>query len=91
MRPTSRSRLRPTAVAALTLFWAHSCAAQGTPPVGDEEENPFKDSADSTNECYTWAADGQCIANPGYMTSSCKYSCWEWFEFRRKKYPDAPM
>ena len=58
--------------------------------IGDEEENPFKGDADATSECYTWAADGQCAANPGYMHSSCKYSCWEWYEYRAKKFPDAP-
>ena len=55
------------------------------------EENPFKDSADTTAECYQWAADGQCATNPEYMLSSCKYSCWEWYSFRAKKYPDAPI
>ena len=25
------------------------------------------------------------------MLSSCKYSCWEWFDFRGKKYPGSPM
>merc|ERR1712194_576196 len=50
-----------------------------------------KDATDATTECYTWAADGQCAANPDYMLTSCKYSCWEWFEHRRKKYPDAPI
>ena len=55
------------------------------------EENPFKDSADTTAECYQWAADGQCATNPEYMLSSCKYSCWEWFDFRGKKYPGSPM
>ncbi|KAL1515453.1 hypothetical protein AB1Y20_002078 [Prymnesium parvum] len=55
------------------------------------EENPFTSDGDATQECYTWAADGQCVSNPGYMTSSCKYSCWEWFRFRKDKYPDAPI
>merc|ERR1712054_568039 len=63
-------------------------ASNTAPP---EDENPFKSDADSTSECYTWAADGQCAANPSYMLSSCKYSCWEWFEYRRKKYADAPI
>ena len=85
----------PRAVAVLTqsaivlaVLVAHGAAQT---PTDEPEDNPFKDSADTTNECYTWAADGQCVANPDYMTSSCKYSCWEWFEYRRKKYPDAPM
>ena len=56
-----------------------------------EPENPHSASGDSTQECYTWAADGQCIANPGFMHSSCKYSCWEWYAHRKKKYPDAPI
>ena len=56
-----------------------------------EETNPHSASGDSTQECYAWAADGQCTQNAGHMLSSCKYSCWEWFEHRRKKYPDAPI
>jgi hypothetical protein len=55
------------------------------------EENPFKGSTDTTGECYQWAADGQCASNPDFMLSSCKYSCWEWFDFRGKKYPGSPM
>ena len=46
---------------------------------------------DATAECYTWAADGQCGTNPGYMLTSCKYSCWEWYRHRREKYKDAPI
>ena len=42
-------------------------------------------------ECYAWAADGQCSLNPGHMLTSCKYSCWEWFNFRKQKYKDAPI
>ena len=42
-------------------------------------------------ECYAWAADGQCTVNPGHMLSQCKYSCWEWFKYRREKYKDAPI
>ena len=57
----------------------------------DTEENPFKDNADSTAECYQWAAEGQCASNPDFMLSSCKYSCWAWFDFRGKKHPHAPM
>uniref|UniRef100_A0A7S3RVM2 ShKT domain-containing protein n=1 Tax=Emiliania huxleyi TaxID=2903 RepID=A0A7S3RVM2_EMIHU len=57
-----------------------------------EEENPFKEDGDKGgSQCYEWAADGQCKSNPGYMHDSCKYSCWEWFEHRRKAYPDAPI
>ena len=40
----------------------------------EEEENPYKGDADATNECYTWAADGQCAGNPSYMLSSCKHA-----------------
>merc|ERR1719326_872848 len=54
-------------------------------------ENPYTVAGDATAECYTWAADGQCRVNPGYMLTSCKYSCWEWFDFRSRKYPDAPI
>merc|ERR1712032_1198582 len=48
-------------------------------------------SGDSSNECYSWAADGQCKLNPGHMLTTCKYSCWEWYEYRKSKYPDAPI
>ena len=43
-----------------------------------EKSNPYQKAGDDTSECYAWAADGQCVANPGYMINSCKYSCWEW-------------
>merc|ERR1719421_771381 len=56
-----------------------------------DEENPYTESGDSSQECYTWAADGQCRLNPGHMLTSCKYSCWEWYRHRREKYPDAPI
>ena len=56
-----------------------------------DEENPYGASGDSTQECYAWAADGQCGMNPGHMLSQCKYSCWEWYKHRRDKYPDAPI
>lgn len=59
--------------------------------VANEEENPYAADGDSTQECYAWAADGQCVANPGFMRSSCKYSCWEWFKYRKEKFPDAPI
>jgi hypothetical protein len=54
------------------------------------EENPFVDG-DSTQECYQWAADHECIKNPPHMLEQCKYSCWEWFEHRRQNYPDAKI
>merc|ERR1712196_292645 len=54
-------------------------------------ENPYTATGDTTQECYAWAADGQCVTNPGYMHSNCKYSCWEWYEYRKSKYPDAPI
>ena len=25
------------------------------------------------------------------MHSSCKYSCWEWYKYRRDNYKDAPI
>merc|ERR1740117_686193 len=69
------------------LLWAPAAlaAAENAP------ENPHTGDADSTAECYAWAADGQCVANPSFMLSSCKYSCWEWYQYRKKKYPDAPI
>ena len=70
---------------------ARAQAGSGGASTDGAEENPFKDSADTTGECYQWAADGQCGSNPDFMLSSCKYSCWEWFEFRGKKYPGSPM
>ena len=54
------------------------------------EENPFVDG-DSTQECYQWAVDHECIKNPPHMLEQCKYSCWEWFEHRRQNYPDAKI
>jgi len=62
-----------------------------TKPAEPEAVNPYTADGDSTSECYAWAADGQCRLNPGHMLASCKYSCWEWFEFRQKSYPDAPI
>ena len=56
-----------------------------------EDAPPHQAAGDSTAECYTWAADGQCTSNPDYMLSSCRYSCHEWFAHRRKTYPDAPI
>lgn len=47
-------------------------------------ENPYKGYTEK-EECYAWAADGQCKLNPAFMLSSCKYSCFEWYEFRRKQ------
>merc|ERR1712083_1087659 len=44
----------------------------------DPPLNPHTSAGDTTSECYTWAADGQCRLNPGFMLTSCKYSCWEW-------------
>mmetsp|Transcript_9242 Transcript_9242/g.29526 ORF Transcript_9242/g.29526 Transcript_9242/m.29526 type:complete len:127 (+) Transcript_9242:322-702(+) len=38
-----------------------------------------------------WAADGQCKLNPSFMLESCRYSCYEWYSYRRAKYPDAPI
>ena len=70
---------------------ARAQAGSGGASTEGAEENPFKDSADKTGECYQWAADGQCGSNPDFMLSSCKYSCWEWFDFRGKKYPGSPM
>ena len=43
------------------------------------EVNPYQADGDQTTECYSWAADGQCGVNPGYMLQACKYSCWEWY------------
>ena len=70
---------------------ARAQAGSGGASTEGAEENPFKDSADTSGECYQWAADGQCGSNPDFMLSSCKYSCWEWFDFRGKKYPGSPM
>ena len=56
-----------------------------------EEANPYSENGDATQECFAWAADGQCKLNAGHMLSQCKYSCWEWFAHRKKTYPDAPI
>lgn len=53
-----------------------------------ELTNPYEASGDTTEECYAWAADKQCPVNPAFMHSSCKYSCWEWYQWRAKQYPD---
>eukprot|EP00884_Botryococcus_braunii_P008933 jgi/Botrbrau1/18040/Bobra.0062s0028.1 len=31
--------------------------------------------ADRDERCVRWAQDGECIANPGYMSTSCRKSC----------------
>merc|ERR1740138_884347 len=65
--------------------------AQAESPA-DVNVNPYTDPhGDTTQECYAWAADGACTGNPGHMLTQCKYSCWEWFKFRREKYTDAPI
>ena len=56
-----------------------------------QEDNPFSSDGDTTQECYAWAADGQCKANPDYMRQNCKYSCWEWYSHRKHKFSDAPI
>ena len=55
------------------------------------KHNPYEKEGDSTQECYTWVADGQCRLNPRHMLSACKYSCWEWYAHRKAHYPDAPI
>ena len=59
----------------------------------DDDVNPYQQDGDSSQECYAWAADGQCQLNPGHMLTACKYSCWEWYNFRAKsdKYAGAPI
>ena len=32
-------------------------------------------AADESSECATWAAAGECAANPGFMKSSCRLAC----------------
>lgn len=54
-------------------------------------ENPYKSESDSTIECYEWAANGQCALNPDFMLETCKYSCWEWYKYRKVKFIDAPI
>ena len=76
----------------LSLVVASQAAEVGVSASGQTEEvNPYSESGDSTQECYAWAADGQCRMNTGHMLTQCKYSCWEWFKHRREKYPDAPI
>merc|ERR1719271_1161633 len=81
---------------AVLLLAALACTARAAEVSVDasgktEETNPYSESGDSTQECYAWAADGQCVLNPGHMHSQCKYSCWEWYKYRRGKYKDAPI
>lgn len=66
-------------------------ALAGIVPTGAEDVNPYSASGDSTDQCYEWAANGECSLNPGHMLSQCKYSCWEWFNYRKEKYPDAEI
>ena len=33
------------------------------------------DCKDDNEWCPTWAAEGECSANPAYMLQSCKKSC----------------
>merc|ERR1719240_1175038 len=73
------------------LLQPASVAAEVAVGATGEEVNPYTEAGDSTQECYAWAADGQCTMNPGHMLTQCKYSCWEWFKYRREKYPDAPI
>ena len=69
-----------TPTARRSPFFLHSLSRNANPPL-------------RLQECYTWAADGQCQLNPGHMLTSCKYSCWEWYNFRSKspKYADAAI
>ena len=83
--------LRPCLALLVCGLAPRLAAAAGSSSTEEERTNPYKGSADKTDECYAWAADGQCKVNADYMNSNCPYSCWEWFEHRRKKYPDAPI
>ena len=67
-----------TSLPALLVLAAASSAS------ADESINPYKENGDVSQECFTWAADGQCQLNPGHMLTQCKYSCWEWYNFRSK-------
>ena len=91
-RPPTRSHmLRPCLALLVCGLAPRLAAAAGSSSTEEERTNPYKGSTDKTDECYAWAADGQCKVNADYMNSNCPYSCWEWFEHRRKKYPDAPI
>jgi hypothetical protein len=57
---------------------------QGQPPGAEPKETASAQSAatdqalrlaDTSKQCPTWAASGECTRNPSYMASACALSC----------------
>ena len=38
---------------------------------------PSDECMDTNDSCRTWAADGECSSNPGFMHSACRESCFQ--------------
>ena len=43
--------------------------------VTSDQPPPEPGCGDSNEQCVNWANAGECDANPGFMTTSCKWSC----------------
>jgi hypothetical protein len=41
----------------------------------NDQEKIEPDCKDMHPQCSFWASEGECVANPGYMLTSCKLSC----------------
>ena len=39
------------------------------------QADDYVECEDENEECSKWAKEGECIANPGYMTFYCRRSC----------------
>ena len=39
------------------------------------QADDYVECEDEKEECSKWAKEGECIANPGYMTFACRRSC----------------
>ena len=39
--------------------------------------SPSDECMDTNDSCRTWAADGECSSNPGFMLSACRESCFQ--------------
>ena len=75
--PCEDTDVRPPAALAALSSAIHSC-------LESHEARTAAESADSTHltshcraqeRCGTWAAAGECDANPGFMKQNCRISC----------------
>jgi len=41
----------------------------------DDDDNGGKECVDNNRQCSSWASQGECNKNPGYMKVNCKKSC----------------